>query len=149
IGLGKFLNRENFSKYISQDSFTILKANEIFPGDILISRLAEPAGRTIIVPNINKRMVTAVDVAIIRDSDHFNEYFLVTQMNGKNVLSKINENVSGTSHKRISRKNLERTLLMVPKDIKEQQKIGEFFKNIDDQIATEEAKLDKLKKMKE
>ena len=32
---------------------------------------------------------------------------------------------------------------------KEQQKIGEFFKNLDDQIATEEAKLDKLKQTKE
>lgn len=33
--------------------------------------------------------------------------------------------------------------------IEEQQKIGEFFKNLDDQITTEEKKLEKLKKMKE
>lgn len=33
--------------------------------------------------------------------------------------------------------------------IKEQQKIGQFFKNLDDQIATEERKLAKLKAMKE
>src|SRR5699024_3810007 len=149
LGLGKFLNRDSFSKYISQDSFKILSSNEIFPGDILTSRLAEPSGRTIIVPNINKRMVTVVDVAIIRNSDSFNEYFLVTQMNSKNVLSKINENVSGTSHKRISRRNLEKNLLIAPRDIKEQQKIGEFFKNLDNQIETEEKKLDKLQKMKE
>ncbi|MDS9470903.1 restriction endonuclease subunit S [Sporosarcina pasteurii] len=32
--------------------------------------------------------------------------------------------------------------------IEEQQKIGKFFKNLDNQIATEEAKLEKLKKMK-
>ncbi|WP_440898075.1 restriction endonuclease subunit S [Amphibacillus sp. Q70] len=32
---------------------------------------------------------------------------------------------------------------------KEQQKIGEFFKNLDNQIETEEKKLDKLQKMKE
>ena len=33
--------------------------------------------------------------------------------------------------------------------IEEQQKIGQFFKNLDDQITTEEKKLEKLKKMKE
>ncbi|NLJ19305.1 restriction endonuclease subunit S [Globicatella sulfidifaciens] len=33
--------------------------------------------------------------------------------------------------------------------IEEQQKIGQFFKNLDDQIRTEEKKLEKLKKMKE
>lgn len=38
--------------------------------------------------------------------------------------------------------------VMIP-SIKEQQKIGQFFKNLDDQIATEEFKLEKLKKMKE
>lgn len=37
----------------------------------------------------------------------------------------------------------------IPKTKKEQQKIGQFFKNIDNQIATEESKLEKLKKMKE
>ena len=38
--------------------------------------------------------------------------------------------------------------LLVP-TVKEQQKIGQFFKNLDDQITTEEKKLEKLKKMKE
>jgi type I restriction enzyme S subunit len=149
IGVGKFLNRERFAKYINQKSFDELKANEVFPGDILISRLAEPAGRSIIVPDVDKRMVTAVDVTIIRVNDCFDEYFLITQINSEDILSKINENVSGTSHKRISRKNLEKTLLNIPQDIKEQQKIGQFFKNLDDQISTEEKKLEKLQKMKE
>ena len=34
-------------------------------------------------------------------------------------------------------------------EIAEQQKIGQFFKNLDDQITTEEKKLEKLKQMKE
>jgi len=37
----------------------------------------------------------------------------------------------------------------IPSNINEQHKIGQFFKNLDDQIATEEKKLEKLKKMKE
>ncbi|MHA6250377.1 restriction endonuclease subunit S [Oceanobacillus sp. CAU 1775] len=38
--------------------------------------------------------------------------------------------------------------VLVP-SIKEQEKIGQFFKNLDGQIATEEIKLDKLKRIKE
>ncbi|MDY0409881.1 restriction endonuclease subunit S [Paracerasibacillus soli] len=38
--------------------------------------------------------------------------------------------------------------LLLP-TVQEQQKISEFFKNLDDQIRTEEKKLEKLKKMKE
>lgn len=148
LGVGKFLNRESHAKYINQRSFDALKANEVFPGDILISRLAEPAGRSIIVPDVKKRMVTAVDVTIIRCNDSFDKYFIVTQLNSSDILDQINESVSGTSHKRISRKNLEKTLLNIPKDIKEQQKVGAFFKNLDDQIMAEEKKLEKLKKTK-
>src|SRR5699024_9280039 len=64
IGVGKFIPRDDYSKYINAESFNVLNANEIFPGDLLISRLAEPAGRCIILPNIGENMVTAVDVAI-------------------------------------------------------------------------------------
>ncbi len=89
---------------MDQNSFDILKANEIFPGDLLVSRLAEPAGRTVILPNIEDRMVTAVDVTILRQNENFDAYFLLSQMNTSKILNKVSKNVSGTSHKRISRK---------------------------------------------
>ena len=75
ISVGKYLNKEKSSKFISQSSYDELKANEVFPGDILISRLADPAGRSIIMPNINWKMVTSVDVAIIRPNKSLNHIF--------------------------------------------------------------------------
>ena len=144
LGLGEYLDKSNNAKFFHQKDFDEIKANEIFPNDILISRLAEPAGRTIILPETGYRMVTAVDVTIIRpDEDSFNSIFLMTQLNSENVLQVINENVSGTSHRRISRRNLEKTKLAVP-ILSEQTQIGNFFKNLDSLITLHQQKYEKL-----
>lgn len=147
ISVGKYLNKEKSSKFISQSSYDELKANEVFPGDILISRLADPAGRSIIMPNINWKMVTSVDVAIIRPNKKFESYFLISILNTDKKLYDISKLVSGTSHKRISRKNLEKVKIIYPK-IQEQQKIGNFFSKLDRQIELEEQKLEKLNEQK-
>ncbi|MDQ0209099.1 restriction endonuclease subunit S [Alkalicoccobacillus murimartini] len=54
----------------------------------------------------------------------------------------------GGTIKTITKEALSEFIVKIP-CYKEQQKIGEFFKNLDDQITTEEKKLEKLKKMKE
>ncbi len=147
IGNGVYIDKEKSAKYMDQNSFDILKANEIFPGDLLVSRLAEPAGRTVILPNIEDRMVTAVDVTILRQNENFDAYFLLSQMNTSKILNKVSKNVSGTSHKRISRKNLEKVTIDST-SIEEQNKIGAFFKQLDDTIALHQLKLDLLKETK-
>ncbi|GBD62288.1 hypothetical protein TEH11_1971 [Tetragenococcus halophilus subsp. halophilus] len=148
LGEGVFLDKKSNAKYLYQKDFDELKANEIFPGDLLISRLAEPAGRTIILPDINYKMVTSVDVTIIRKDDKkFDSTFFMSQMNWLKTLHEISKKVTGTSHKRISRKNLEKTLLAIP-SLEEQNKIGFFFKQIDDTIAFYQAKLVKLQDIK-
>ncbi|PEH46493.1 restriction endonuclease subunit S [Enterococcus durans] len=147
IGNGVYIDKEKSAKYMDQNSFDILKANEIFPGDLLVSRLAEPAGRTVILPNIEDRMVTAVDVTILRQNENFDAYFLLSQMNTSKILNKVSKNVSGTSHKRISRKNLEKVTIDST-SIEEQNKIGAFFKQLDDTIALHQCKLDLLKETK-
>src|SRR5699024_5102209 len=147
ISVGKYLNKEKSSKFISQSSYDELKANEVFPGDILISCLADPPGRSIIMPNINWKMVTSVDFAIIRPNKKFESYFLISILNTDKKLYDISKLVSGTSHKRISRKNLEKVKIIYPK-IQEQQKIGDFFSKLDRQIELEEQKLAKLEEQK-
>lgn len=147
IGIGEYYNKGKDAKFLNQSSFDVLNGNEIFPGDILISRLAEPAGRTIILPNTGSRMVTAVDVAIVRPNSNFSSYFIQTMMNTNETLKKINEEASGSTRKRISRKNLELIDLIIP-EIQEQEKIGNFFKNLDQTIAFQQKKLEKLQNIK-
>lgn len=148
LGVGIFLDKSNNAKYFQQKDFDEVRGNEIFPGDILMSRLAEPAGRTIILPSTGFRMVTAVDVTIIRPDDlRFDSIFLMTLLNTSNVLNVINENVSGTSHRRISRKNLEKTKLFIPL-LDEQRKIGVYFKNLDELMQNNVLQIEKLQNIK-
>ena len=66
IGEGIYLEKELRAKYISEETFDRLKCTEVFPGDILVSRLPEPVGRACIVPDKKERMITAVDCTICR-----------------------------------------------------------------------------------
>jgi len=69
-------------------------------------------------------------------------YFLEQVINNKTL---VNES---TGVPQLTSPQLGRFVIEFP-TLKEQQKIGKFFKNLDDQIETEEKKLDKLQKMKE
>ena len=50
IGEGKYLEKETRAKYISESTFNKLSCTEVYPGDILVSRLPEPVGRACIIP---------------------------------------------------------------------------------------------------
>ena len=147
LGNGEYLNKPNNAKYFHQANFDELKANEIFPNDILISRLAAPAGRTIILPDVGSRMVTAVDVTVVRPNDNFNSYFFMTTMNSQKILDEVGKEVTGTTHKRISRKNLENITLSTT-SLPEQTAIGSFFHTLDDIITASQRKVAGLKQLK-
>ena len=66
IGFGSFKDKKDNYHYINEETFIKLNCNEIFPGDILISRLPEPVGRSCIIPEIPTRLITAVDCTILR-----------------------------------------------------------------------------------
>ena len=70
IGEGKYLEKTERAKYISEDTFKELKCTEIFSGDILVSRLPEPIGRACIIPDKSGRMITAVDCTICRVNEN-------------------------------------------------------------------------------
>ncbi|RZP72383.1 restriction endonuclease subunit S [Vibrio vulnificus] len=148
IGVGEFLNNEKHAKYFHQRNFDLIKANEIYPGDILISRLAEPAGRAAILPDTGFRMVTAVDVAIVRPEECYDSYFLMSYLNTAECLKVVSEGVSGTSHKRISRANLVKVNIPFP-SIDEQIKIGKYFENLDGLINQHNQQITKIKNIKQ
>ncbi len=148
IGVTQFLDKPNNRKWISESTFKKLNCEEIFPGDILISRLPEPAGRATIVPKLNTRMITAVDCTIVRLSSEYSSDFLIQYLCTSNYFNKITAELAGGTRQRISRSNLAEIKVPVPKTLEEQEKIGQFFKNLDNQISIEEEKLRKLRKLK-
>ena len=128
IGEGTYLEKETRAKYISEDTFEKLKCTEVYSGDILVSRLPEPVGRACIIPEKKERMITAVDCTICRpDKSIVNKEYLCYFMRSNAYYARLLGSVTGTTRKRISRKNLGSVELKIPS--KEEQK--EAVKQLD------------------
>lgn len=150
IGIGKYVEKDN-KKYVSEKSFIDLRCKPLVKGDLLICRLAEPAGRACIFPNIGEsKVITSVDVTIFRPRNEIaNRVFLLYIFSTSVWFQKIIERVGGTTHKRISRSSLGNIKISLPKDINEQTRIATILSDMDDEIAQLETKLAKAKQIKQ
>ena len=122
IGNGVFKAKEDKPHFISEETFKELGCTEIFSGDCLVSRLPEPVGRACIIPNVGCRMITAVDCTILRFKSNFLPEWFVYYTRSKQYQREIDNNTTGTTRKRISRKNLESVNVPVP-PLAEQERI--------------------------
>ena len=121
IGVGDFRNKKGKERFISEKTFNQLKCTEIFAGDILISRLPDPIGRSCILPRLDQKMITAVDCSIVRlNKDVLIEGYFKYFSQSKSYYQAISEKITGTTRSRISRKNL--GLINVPIPPLEEQK---------------------------
>ena len=124
IGNGVFKAKDDKPHYISESTFAELGCTEIFAGDCLVSRLPDPVGRACIIPELNCRMITAVDCSIIRFNGGMAPKFFIYYTQSEKYKRDIDNNTTGTTRKRISRKNLESTYIPYP-PLPEQEKIVE------------------------
>ena len=116
IGNGRFIDKSNSYKYISEDTFKRLNCTEIFSGDILISRLPSPVGRACELPEVDYRMITAVDCTIIRLNDSILKPLFLYYTQSPTYHYKMAESnfITGTTRERISRSNLEKMPVPIP-----------------------------------
>ena len=119
IGNGEYKDKGDKARFISEDTFTRLGCTEVFPGDILISRLPDPIGRACIVPEMPKS-ITAVDCTIVRLKDCMLPSFFVNYTKTPAYTEQIASFTTGSTRKRISRANLGSITVPVP-DINEQK----------------------------
>ena len=144
IGITEYLDKENNKKWISEETLKRLRCEEVYPGDILISRLPDPAGRACILPNLGIRMITAVDCTIIRTSKEYDSKYLVQYLSTPTYFKIVNSFLGGGTRQRISRKNLSKIDIPVPHIFAEQQKIGEYFSNLDHLITLHQREIDRI-----
>ena len=127
IGEGKFLEKEGKERFISRETFEKLKCKEVFSGDILISRLPEPVGRACLVPEKKQRMITAVDCTICRiDDKKIRRRYLCYYLQSANYYTQLKNSITGTTRKRISRKNLGNIEIKIPNDKKQEEVIKQL-----------------------
>uniref|UniRef100_UPI003FEF8004 restriction endonuclease subunit S n=1 Tax=Pseudoruminococcus massiliensis TaxID=2086583 RepID=UPI003FEF8004 len=131
VGVAEYLDKTNNKKWISEDTFDRLHCEEVLPGDILISRLPEPAGRACIVPLLGTKMITAVDCTIVRTAPDMSNKFLVQYLSSQAYFDDVNTCLAGGTRQRISRGNLANFNVPIPVKKSEQDAIGMFFGYLD------------------
>lgn len=114
IGNGVFKDKGDKARYISEETFDRLGCTEIFEGDVLVSRLPEPIGRSCILPKLNQRTITAVDCSILRFKNNLLNKFFVYYTLSPAYDRTLKNYITGSSRKRISRSNLSSIKIPVP-----------------------------------
>ena len=145
IGVTEYLDKPDNKKWISDETFNQLHCKEVFPGDILISRLPEPAGRACIIPHLGTKMITAVDCTIVRTLKNTNASFLVQYLSSQPYFNEVNKCLAGGTRQRISRSALAEFKVLVPSEKAEQDIIGKVFDKFDSLITLHQRKLEHLK----
>jgi type I restriction enzyme S subunit len=123
VGDGEFRSRSD--RWMNDEQALRLNVNYLQPGDLLMARMPDPLGRTCMVPENIGRAVTVVDVAIIRITrKDLNPKFVMWLLNSPGIRQQIEMLASGTTRRRITRKNLGTIDLPIP-PIDEQNKIAD------------------------
>lgn len=143
VGNGIFKSKEDKPHFISEETMSRLGCTEIFEGDCLVSRLPDPVGRACLIPNTGCRMITAVDCSIIRFGNNYIPKFFVDYSQSLRYRNSIDNNTTGTTRKRISRKNLEKIPIPVP-PLSEQERIVSELDLLSSIIEKKKAQLKEL-----
>jgi len=127
IGIGEYKDKGEKARFISEETFQRLHCTEVFPGDVLISRLPDPVGRACQVPWLQTKLITAVDCTILR----FNQTKIIPKLfvnytKSEKYYDAIKPFLTGSSRSRISRKNLESIKIPVPPITVQEQIVAEI-----------------------
>ena len=130
---GKFINEADTTL---KENDLVMILSDVGHGDLL--------GRVAIIPENNKYVLNQ-RVALLRPESNINSRFLLYNINNNQNYFK--KQGAGMSQLNLSKSSVEDFLFSIP-SIDEQQKIGDYFRNLDNQIDLHKTQLDKLKNIK-
>ncbi len=148
IGDGVFRNRSD--RHLTYEKSVELGCTYLSKGDLLIARLPDPLGRACLFPlEGEKQYVTAVDICIVRpNSENLNIKLLLYLINSPQIRTEVDKFKSGSTRKRISRKNLAKIQLSIAPTLEQHQivaKIEELFSELDNGIESLKKAREQLK----
>lgn len=147
IGDGFF--NDNCKIYTSLEKAEELLSNNIYSGEIIISKMGDPVGRACLIPGKNERFLMASDgIRLVVDESKHSKYFIFSLLNSDIVRNKINNKATGSTRRRIGLDSLKNILLQVPSNKEEQQKIADCLTSLDNLILAQEGKVSLLQSHK-
>jgi type I restriction enzyme S subunit len=134
VGVGEWRNRS--ARYMNLARAQQMGCTFLKPGDVLVARMPDPLGRACIFPGDPKPCVTAVDVCVIRPDPHvLSARWLMWALNAPAAQAQMVKLQSGTTRKRISRRNLGTITLVIPPRPEQERVVAaieEQFSRLDD-----------------
>lgn len=127
----EFLNKD--IRYISKEKADELKRHAFQSGDLVLTKLGYPIGKTCVVPDTLKQGIVVADVVRIRISKkHCSKYFEYC-LNSNVVLQQLTKGIVGSTRKRVNLNDIRNLIIPIPpKKIQEQisAKLDQQFNHI-------------------
>ena len=146
IGDGEFL--DDYEIFTSKEKANELLSCNIFPDDIIISKMGDPVARACIIPNLETRYLMASDgIRLSVNKNEFDVNFILETINHHRFRSEAERISIGSTRKRISLTEL-RTLIIAHPSLKEQKEISSFIHSMNLSIKKKKQKLFKVQCLK-
>ncbi|MGI2064654.1 restriction endonuclease subunit S, partial [Escherichia coli] len=125
-----------------------MTGKDLYKGQVLFTTEA-PMGNVAQVPDNNKYILSQRTIAFDVNSDKITDDFLAVLLRSPKSFNELSSLASGGTAKGVSQKSLSHFKVTLPNNLEEQNKIGTFFKQLDDTIALHQRELDLLRKTKQ
>lgn len=140
----------NSIPYINNSSIEKYKGNFLKNGDIVFADAAEDetVGKAVEIDNVNNDYVVAgLHTIASRPKKEMGKYYWGFYINSNSYHRQLLRLIQGSKVSSINKGNLKNSIVKFPKN-EEQQKIGTFFKQLDDTIELYQKQLNLVKKQK-
>ena len=125
VGDGEWINKS--ARFLTSEKAKQLKCTYLRLGDLLVARMPDPLGRCCVFPGDSMPCVTVVDVCVIRPNQHrVDNRYLMHVINAPHGRRRIARHMTGTTRRRISRKNLSTVEIPLP-PLTEQKRIARIL----------------------
>ncbi len=147
IGDGVF--HDDYKIYTSEEKADELISCNIYPGEIILSKMGDPVARACIVPSGNHRYLMASDgIRLVVNKKYFDKRFVHDYINSVYFRKKAIEASTGSTRQRIGLEDLKHLPFVAP-SLSEQQAIATILSDVDAEIAALEQKRDKFRVLKQ
>ena len=146
IGDGRFL--DDYKIFTSEEKANQLKNCNIYPGDIIIAKMADPVARACIIPDVDKRYLMASDgIRLSVNKEKYDVKFMLYAINSPNFRNNAENHSTGSTRLRIGLTELKNLLIAIP-PLKDQKKIADILKTVDKAIEKADQIIEKTKEVK-
>lgn len=147
IGDAEFI--DDYKIFTSEQKANELLSCNIYPGDIILSKMGDPVARACLIPSNHQRYVMCSDgIRLVVDEKKYNKFFIYSFINSAQFRRRAEKVATGSTRKRIGLDQLKNLPVIIP-EFDEQQKIAACLNSLDDLITAHTHKLTALRTYKQ